>query len=311
MNCNDTENLKQTTVDKNQPVRRVLMRMVYLIFMFGIVSTPALSSDSNHDSGQHSVTVSKHKGSPHWSYTGSEGPSHWGDLSGDYDVCKTGKNQSPIDIQGSVISEVFDLKFDYRSVPLQILNNGHTIQFNYSDISQDSSHYVSVDGKQFPLPSAISHNSALHISGEQYNLIQVHFHSPSEHAVNGVRYPLEAHFVHMNKQKQLAVVGVMFRQGKDNRFISGIWQHMPRLPQPASMINGVNINVSALLPKSSKYYHYRGSLTTPPCSEGVRWFVMKESLEVSEEQVQQFLSVVHENARPLQPINHRYLVTTK
>jgi len=276
------------------------MKNIYhsIIILIGMMSLSMMAYGSE-----------QHIGKPHWSYTGSEGPASWGNLSNDYRTCKSGVNQSPINITAPTSSRLFKLEFDYRSVPLQILNNGHTIQFNYSDISLNDEHFITIDNKRYPMPSATQHNSILLVSGEPYSLLQVHFHSPSEHAVDGIRYPLEAHFVHMNKQNQLAVVSVLFKNGQENPFISRVWQHMPTSTQAATLINGVNVNVNDLLSNKRGYYHYRGSLTTPPCSEGVRWFVMKEKLEISKQQVAAFLQVINKNARPLQPINQRYLLT--
>ncbi len=138
-------------------------------------------------------------GDNHWRYSGSDGPENWGLLSHDYKLCSAGRNQSPIDIKSSAQSGLFKLHFNYQPATLQILNNGHTIQFNYGQINSGSEHFVKIEDKQYALPTAMEHNSSLSISGEIYNLIQIHFHSPSEHKVNGRAYPLEAHFVHINK----------------------------------------------------------------------------------------------------------------
>lgn len=247
---------------------------------------------------------------PHWEYLGSGGPNRWGELAAEFSTCKFGRNQSPINIEHENESGLFDLEFHYSAVPLQILNNGHTIQFNYGTPKRGEENFVSIAGKTYPLPSSIDHNSTLSISGEEYKLLQVHFHSPSEHEVYGEHAPMEAHFVHMNNAKQLAVVGVMLVEGETNELVSKLWSYMPASKSEASEISGVHVNASSLLPRNRDYYHYRGSLTTPPCSEGVRWFVMKDPVEVSRSQVKKFLSVVHENARPVQSLNNRFLLSS-
>ena len=210
-----------------------------------------------------------------WGYGGATGPDAWGRLAPAYATCAAGKNQSPIDVTQPVASPLFEL-----------------------------------EGRRIPLPSAISHNSELRVSGESYKLLQVHFHSPSEHAVDGTRYPMEAHLVHINDQRQLAVVGVLFREGARNPLIDAVWGHMPASAGPVRGVAEVRVNPADLLPAERAYAHYRGSLTTPPCSEGVRWFVMREAAEISRDQVERFLRVVGENARPLQPLNNRFLLET-
>lgn len=247
-------------------------------------------------------------GGAHWAYEGQSGPSHWGNLAQEYSLCKTGINQSPIDIQSPLDSKLFKLEFDYGSVPLQILNNGHTIQINYGTVNTNEEHRVTIAGKQYPLPSAVSHNSTLSVSGEQYKLLQVHFHSPSEHRVSGDPYGMEAHFVHINDAGQLAVVGVLLEEGENNGFIRTLWSHMPGHPNGVNSINGVRVNAAELLPDNREFHHYRGSLTTPPCSEGVRWFVMKDPQQLSRNQIDKFLSVIDHNARPVQPVNSRFVL---
>ena len=258
-----------------------------------------------------SVGSSQASSLAHWSYSGHEGPTHWSNLADEYQLCGSGQNQSPIDIQSTVKSNLFKLNADYYNVPLQILNNGHTIQFNYSSISETEKHQVSIDGNLQLLPSAKSYNSSLKISGEKYSLLQVHFHSPSEHQVNGKHHSLEAHFVHANTSGQLAVVGVLFNEGEANSLISKLWEFMPSEAGAVKKIEGVTVNAGDLLPDSLAYYHYRGSLTTPPCSEAVRWFVLETPQTVSKAQVKKFLSVVGENNRPVQPLNSRFLLKTE
>jgi carbonic anhydrase len=246
-----------------------------------------------------------------WSYSGNNGPTKWGSLSEKYALCSSGLNQSPIDIRNALGSNLFELDFSYGTVPLQILNNGHTIQVNYETTKKSIDNVVTLEEKEFLLPSATRYNSTLSISGEEYRLLQFHFHSPSEHKVNGRSYPLEVHYVHASSAGQLAVVGVLFEEGESNRFISKIWSHMPQASNRVHTITSVQLNAEDMLPNSRSYSHYRGSLTTPPCSESVRWFVMNETIEASSSQISKFLSVVSENARPIQNLNSRFLLESE
>ncbi len=288
--------------------------------------TPVLawaSADTHGDNGPASHATSGHGDSskhasgghggnkPHWSYSGHNGPESWGSLAEEFGTCSSGRNQSPINIDYTNSSaSMFKLEFNYLPVPLQIVNNGHTIQFNYGTPKHGEENFVTIAGRQYPLPTATDYHSTLSVSGEEYKLIQVHFHSPSEHQFNGRNAPMEAHFVHMNDAKQLAVVGVMLTEGKSHPLLSQLWPHMPMSAGPAKEVAGVHVNAADLLPREHEYNHYRGSLTTPPCTEGVRWFVMQESVDVSSSQVAKFLSVINENARPVQPVNNRYLLSS-
>lgn len=220
----------------------------------------------------------------HWGYEGHAGPAHWGDLDKKYITCKTGKKQSPIDISGASHAKMKNIRFNYRSSKLAIVNNGHTIQVN------------------------IDKGSSTTIRGQKYRLLQFHFHGPSEHLVNGKPAPMEAHLVHINGKGQLAVVGVMMKKGKHNRFIAKIWKHMPSHHGMTTRVKG-KINAQGLLPRKRTYYHYSGSLTTPPCSEGVNWNVMTTAIEVSPKQIAAFKKLFKHNARPAQPLNGRKITS--
>ncbi|NQZ89758.1 MAG: carbonic anhydrase family protein [Colwellia sp.] len=249
--------------------------------------------------------------SEHWSYQGHDGPEYWATLADEYSLCSNGQNQSPINLNSTVKSNLFSLRMDYYNVPLQILNNGHTIQINYTHFDTSADKQVNIAGKEYLLPSGTLYNSSIKISGEKYQLLQVHFHSPSEHQLNGKHHALEAHFVHANSAGQLAVVGVMFKTGAANDFLTKLWEFMPGEAGPVQNITGMTVNAKELLPENLDYYHYRGSLTTPPCSEAVRWFVLKNGQTLSSAQLKQFLSVVGENNRPVQKLNARFLLQSK
>ena len=283
-----------------------------LIIIVGIClsffsSTSMASNSAPSKSSEHSAAPKKHN-KPHWAYSGSEGPSHWGSLAKEYSTCSAGHNQSPINLTSTTPDKLFKLNFNYQSVPMSILNNGHTIQINYNTVNNSDENKIEIGGKSYLMSSAVQHNSSISISGEVYKLLQIHFHSPSEHQVVGESFPLEAHFVHINAQNQLAVIGVIFKLGNSNNFLSKLWKQMPTSAGPAKTYNNILVNGGELLPENKSHYHYRGSLTTPPCSEGVRWFVMKNHTQVSQSQVHKFNSIVGKNNRPIQPRNQRFVL---
>lgn len=221
----------------------------------------------------------------HWGYTGHAGPSNWGDLDSKYTMCKVGSSQSPINISDEVSVESKNLQkiaFDYKTAASSVVNNGHTIQVNVKGGSS-----ISVDGIVFELK-------------------QFHFHTPSENHIKGTSFPLEAHFVHASKDGKLAVVAVMFEDADENPILKTIWNKMPK-KVGESVACGLNAKkINSILPKDKSYYRFNGSLTTPPCSEGVRWFVMKNYSHISAAQTKEFLDLFHHaNNRPIQNINAR------
>ncbi len=218
-----------------------------------------------------------------WGYEGKIGPEYWGDLSPEFIMCKIGKNQSPIDIDTSkaVKACLEPIEFHYVADAKYVVNNGHTIM-----VETEGRSYIVVDGKKFYLK-------------------QFHFHAPSEHTVDGEYYPFEAHFVHADREGNLAVIGVLYKVGRENPTLARIWNDMPTKKGEKRVLTS-KVNPSLLIPKNGDYYRYSGSLTTPPCSEGVRWFVMKEVEELSAEQLKMFEGVMGgPNNRPVQPLNAR------
>ncbi len=217
----------------------------------------------------------------HWSYKGDHGPKYWGSMNSDYTACEKGVNQSPIDLADLIEAELPPLGLAYKLGGNEVINNGHTVQVNYLS------------------------GSNLSVRGQIFELKQFHFHAPSENHVNGQAYPLEAHLVHADKDGNLAVVAVLFEEGEENPTIKSIWESMP---EKAGEKNKLQPTISAddILPSHQDYYRYNGSLTTPPCTEGVTWLVMKQPLSVSKQQIKQFESLLeHPNNRPVQPINAR------
>ncbi|MEO5359487.1 MAG: carbonic anhydrase [Nitrospirota bacterium] len=229
---------------------------------------------------------SEHK--THWTYEGDSGPIKWGDLTSEYAVCKVGKHQSPVDIKDmKKVDMKIPFRVNYKAVPLKMINNGHTIQVNYAP------------------------GSTITIYGKTYQLVQFHFHHPSEHTVTGKDYPMELHLVHRNDLGELAVLGIFMTEGKENATIKTLWENLPEKVNEEKSLPCINVNASALLPKMDNIVVYTGSLTTPPCSEGVSWNVAKGTIEVSKSQIDKFKSVIGKNARPVQPINDRQLQESK
>lgn len=219
----------------------------------------------------------------HWGYSGSEGTENWVKLSPDNFSC-SGKNQSPINLSGFIEADLTPITFNYKAGGQEILNNGHTVQVNYEKGS-----HISIDGIIF-------------------ELLQFHFHAPSENHINGNSYPLEAHLVHADKDGNLAVVAVMFKEGEANKGLENAWITMPKHSGDKYPLS-TRVDVDNILPKSREYYRFNGSLTTPPCSEGVRWLVMKDAVSASADQIDAFSQALHEpNNRPLQALNSRVIL---
>ena len=226
------------------------------------------------------------EGHAHWGYEGHAGPDHWAQLSDKFATCAAGSRQSPINISktAALKASLPQIDFDYQSITPEVINNGHTIQANYTAGSG-----ISVDGKR-------------------YDLLQFHFHTPSENTVDGKPYHMEMHLVHKNKQGQLAVVGVFIKNGKHNAEIQKLWDSMPGHAGDKNRLSS-SLSAADLLPKQRSFSHFKGSLTTPPCSEGVNWYVMDEPIEVSEAQIKQFATVIGHNARPVQSLNDRFVLS--
>ena len=220
-------------------------------------------------------------GGTHWGYTGHEAPEHWGELNIEYSLCATGVNQSPVDLSGFTQAELKPLSIQYKAGGQEVVNNGHTIQVNYAP------------------------GSTLNVEGHVYELKQFHFHTPSENTIEGKFYPMEMHLVHVDKEGNIAVIGVMFFEGEMNNELAKAWSVMPK-DHDKTATAASTIDANALLPKRHDYYRFNGSLTTPPCTEGVTWVVMKEPVTVSSAQVEAFAEVMHHpNNRPVQPLNAR------
>ena len=223
----------------------------------------------------------------HWTYEGNEGPKNWGTLSPEYQTCSTGKQQSPINLADGKVASLPGLGIDYPQTGLNILNNGHTIQIAY--------------GKE----------GGASLGGKPYRLAQFHFHAPSEHTLNGKPLAMEVHLVHKDAEGHLAVIGVFFKEGRANAFLGQFWKVMPKTAGPERAIADTTLRIAEMLPKDKSYYHYEGSLTTPPCSEGVKWYVLKQALEASRDQIREFATLFGHNERPVQALEGRTLYSVK
>ncbi len=220
-----------------------------------------------------------HQEHAHWDY-GSSGPAAWGMLSPEYAACKDGHLQSPIDLSPAAPARGQPLKLDYHPSSIRLLNNGHTVQFDYDP------------------------GSTLTLDGTDYRLLQFHFHSPGEHVSGDRSYPLEMHLVHQAADGRRAVVAVWFDVGAANDALEPGWAALPHDAGERRTVPGA-VDASKLLPASNAYYRYAGSLTAPPCSEGISWIVMRAPLELSPAQLKAFTTLYRNSARPLQPLNER------
>jgi carbonic anhydrase len=223
-----------------------------------------------------------------WDYQGARGHAHWSELDPAYAACNRGKQQSPIDIRNARKADLPPLAFDYLSEPVRyVINNAHTIRVNYHDA-----------------PGA---GSALVVDGKRYQLTQFHFHRPSEELIAGRRYAMVLHLMHTASDGEVAGVAVLLRAGKANAAIGELWKHLPQSEGQLAAPE-LSINAADMLPGSAGYYVYTGSVTAPPCTEGVKWFVLKHPVEVSAEQIASFARLYPDDVRPPQPLNGRVVL---
>jgi len=272
--------------------KQIIVATIITLFSYGMNSIALAKSGhrsmNSNDSSETKIEEEKPKSSTHnkshWGYEGSEGPDEWAGLSPDYHLCKIGTRQSPIDITQTQRANLGSINFNYKAGPKEIINNGHTIQVN------------------------MHKGSYITVSGKQYKLLQFHFHSPSEHTIDGKPADMVAHFVHQARDGELGVVGVLFKACEENNTISQLWR---KLPSKAGKKNKLSrkINVLNMLPRNRGYYNYSGSLTTPPCSEGVNWMVLRNTVPVSDAQVKAFTDIFAKSVRPVQEKHHRVVKT--
>lgn len=222
-----------------------------------------------------------------WDYGEAHGPSHWGDLRPEFAPCKLGHHQSPIDIRNPQKADLPPIQFGYKPATLNIIDNGHTIEIDYGP------------------------GSFITVGDKKYELKQFHFHRPSEEMINGNVDAMEVHFVHADQKGQLAVVAVHIIEGKDNPLIHEVWHDFPNEKDREEHLNNVRIDAAQLLPADRGYYTFTGSLTTPPCTEDVTWFVLKHPVSVTSAEIEQFARLYRNDARPTQPLNDRVVLESK
>ena len=252
------------------------MKKNQILSLLMILSFAFLTSCSDDDEDDGNLDCSTFE----WSYEGDSAPDTWAVCNGD---CG-GMHQSPIDISNS--TQDFDLtalSTSYNNVPIDIFNNGHTVEFSYAE------------------------GSALNLNGESFELLQFHFHTDSEHTVNGNHFPMECHLVHQNSASgALAVVSVLIEEGEENEFLATFSDNYPE-NEGDTFTSEALVNVEHLLPENGAYYNYSGSLTTPPCSEEVSWFVMKNPVQASSTQISNMHAILSDNYRPTQALNGRII----
>jgi len=223
----------------------------------------------------------------HWSYGGHTGPGYWAELEHDFAACKQGHAQSQIDIRGAKAADLPPIVFDYKPSPLRVVDNGHTIQVNYAP------------------------GSSISVGGARYELVQFHFHRPSEEKVQGKSHAMVAHLVHKSAEGKLAVVAVLLDKGGASvPAIETVWAHVPKEKEKEAAPD-VTVDAATLLPSAKGYYAFQGSLTTPPCSEEVRWLVLKQPVKIADREIAAFSKLYSMNARPTQPLNGRLVEATR
>lgn len=222
-----------------------------------------------------------------YSYSGNEGPGHWGEIDAAWTDCEGDARQSPIDIEvAKPDASLKPLALSIHEVPINLVNNGHTIEQEYEP------------------------GSTLSFGGVDYELVQFHFHTLSEHEIEGIRGVMELHAVFKNsKTGNLAVIGQLFRIGKENEFLKAFDHNLPEHTGDHTTLKKL-INIGDVFKNSRSYFTYQGSLTTPPCSPIVTWIVLKKDISISEEQFHAFNHILGNNFRPLQPLNGRTVRST-
>ncbi|HMV18853.1 MAG TPA: carbonic anhydrase family protein [Zoogloea sp.] len=248
-----------------------------------VVRMPAVAVEAGAGHGPDAAGTPLAHHEIHWSYDGDGGPPNWGVLKPEWGLCSTGERQSPIDIREGIKVELEPIRFDYKPSYFRVVDNGHTIQVN------------------------LGPGNTLSVMGRQYDLVQFHFHRPSEERINGKGFDMVAHLVHKDLDGRLAVVAVLLERGSAHPLIQTLWNNLPLEKNVEYGPEGVSIDLNQLLPDNRSYYTYMGSLTTPPCSEGVLWMVLKQPAQMSADQIGIFSRLYPMNARPVQSIKGRLI----
>ncbi|RST75262.1 carbonic anhydrase family protein [Siminovitchia acidinfaciens] len=268
--------------------------IVSLSFLLGACSEPKKETtvskkEEVNEANEKGATESNVTPTAEWSYEEETGPEHWGELDSAYAACMKGNEQSPINIEPSLEetseTKLENIEFQYEPTQFSIVNTGHTVQAN----------------------PATSSNSIV-VEGIEYKLAQFHFHTPSEHQFNGQQMDMELHLVHQDANGELAVLGLLIQAGKKNEQLASIWSRLPKSETKSDIAIEEPVDLQALLPSNQTSFYYNGSLTTPPCTEKVKWIVFEEPIEMSKEQIQAFQQIFHNNQRPVQPVNGREII---
>jgi len=255
------------------------MRRLVLLAAMLTAAAPAFAQDHAGEHAPAPATPAAAHG-PSWSYDGPTGPRYWGRVDPAYATCDTGQQESPIDLSDAITADIGPLDVQWRALPGRVFDTGHAIQ----------------------VEAAIGSNMTM--GGQGYQLLQFHVHQPSEHLLNGHRYPLEIHFVHTAPDGSLAVVGVFAEQGAANPILQAVLDGA----KEGSEAHRPTLDLAAMLPDDRDYFRYEGSLTTPPCSEIVNWAVLETPITASTAQIEIFARLHPGNTRPLQPLNRRFLL---
>jgi len=251
------------------------IRLVAVVLLLGIVPA-ALLAEEHANGAVH-----------HWAYSGAGGPEHWTKLDPAFAACNLGKYESPIDINKATLANLPALVFNYAATPASVVDNGHTVMVTYAP------------------------GSTLTVGGKQYQLQQFHFHHPSEEAIHGKHADMVVHLVHADAEGHLAVVAVLLKRGAANPVLAQIKSKVAAEKEHPVALAEHSLDAKDLLPASLGYYTFPGSLTTPPCTEGVTWYVLKAPVEIAAEQLAWFAKLYPSNARPLQPLHDRAVMATR
>lgn len=246
--------------------------LLALLSLVAAVGAPSPVARADHAASAHAID---------WTYEGDHGPKHWAELAPDFGECGRGRSQSPIDISHATArDDLPELRVAYHTAPLRIVNTGHMVQVNTPP------------------------DDHLHVGDHVYDLMQFHFHAPSEEHVDGRTYDMEIHLVHRDAEGHLAVLGVLVAAGRAHPALDHVLPNMPSGPSPEHTVDD-QIDPATLMPGDLSYFYYEGSLTTPPCAEHVAWYVLEAPIDASAEQIAQFHKLYRHNARPVQPLKAR------
>jgi carbonic anhydrase len=248
-----------------------------------VAHKPAASHDTHGAPAVQGVHLAR---AAHWAYQGDGGPQAWSQMKPEFSLCGSGQRQSPIDIRGGLAVELEPVRFDYQPSRFAVVDNGHTVQVN------------------------VQPGNAIEVGGKRFELVQFHFHRPSEERIDGKQFEMSLHLVHKNEQGHLAVVALLIDKGARQTVLQKVWNNLP-LEKNQEAAARAPLELLDLLPDDRRYFTYMGSLTTPPCSEGVQWIVMRQPVTAAPEQIDLFSRIYPMNARPLQAASGRRIMQSQ